>query len=199
MCTVKLSMRFARVSLHKVSFLQTVMRTIHFEACDWPWKKGRYFVQDEADPDKLELVEEFYRKMKEKYKAEGNQGEASQWHLAEKEARRKRLKLTFPTAFEWLVHNLYWLSSGYAEMPFRALMAFLVFCAVLVGSLWLFGGACLNSAIFAAVQHVLFVKDPAFPLMSSPKTFLFVTLLSKLFIPLQAAFFALALRNKFRR
>ncbi|HCL81135.1 MAG TPA: hypothetical protein DHW81_02555 [Nitrospiraceae bacterium] len=117
--------------------------------------------------------------------------------------------------------NLYWLSSGYGERPVRAgnvLLLLILTLSVLFGSAGLEPNPSLNGnpayeinkikslsdmlshlwgIILNTLQYATFEKVPDYV----PKTIYGATLkfVVKILIPLQAALFALAIRNRFRR
>lgn len=153
-----------------------------------------------CDTERVKLVEDLYRKLKQKYKEEHNDFEVSNWHYAEKEMFRKssRLRRFFGVSY------LYWLSSGYGERPVRAGIVLLV----LVVALSLIFGTVTKSAdvqsfegfsslVLNALQYATFQKD----LQYTPSTLWgkWLKMLCQLLLPVQAALFAFALRNKFRR
>jgi hypothetical protein len=108
------------------------------------------------------------------------------------------------------ISTLYWLSSGYGERPVRAGIAlFLLIIALSI----LFGITGIKSIddssiieikkwsdiwnfnyLKATIEYATFESKPNF----IPENW-FLKIAAKLLIPLQAALFALALRNRFRR
>lgn len=170
------------------------------------------------DQEKIKKVEILYRKLKQKYKEEHNEPEVSNWHYGEKEMFRKgsRFRRFFPISLS----NLYWLSSGYGERPFRAgvvLLSLFLAISVLFG---LTGLVPSNGSPFYDIteikgwtdiknfqnfwalflntlQYATFEKEPNF----IPKTIYgdYLKLAVRILIPLQATLFALAVRNRFRR
>ena len=217
---------FEDVDLSHVSFLETNPHNFNFICCKWPQKKGRDVLYDEIqikslkDKKAFEQVEDLYRQLKHKYKKELNEPEVSNWHYGEKEMfRKKRLWRRFnPISFS----NLYWAFSGYGECPIRAgIMLLLLLIFIMTGMNYFglvpfmegnpvyevaeikgFSGSIdwkkLWLLFYNTIQHILFFKTPFF----KPETLsgnIFLTVSTKIMIPIQAAMFAFALRNKFRR
>ena len=157
---------------------------------------------------KYEKVEILYRGLKQKYKEEHNEAEASIWHFREKEMWRKRN--LFRRFFPFSLSNLYWLSSGYGERVTRAglmLFVLLVGLAMVSRTAGLelvksntsftvdpknFVAVLLNTAEYAA-----FIKAP----LLKPVTLWgeFFKFLTRILVPIQAALLFLAIRNRFRR
>ena len=231
-CEADNRINFENVDLSCVSFLNTDIKNMIFQSCRWfkKYKYGRNKVVDEVKLIKskksenellaYEKVEELYRKLKIKYKAENNEQEVSNWHYGEKEMFRKKLKRRRfnPLSFS----NLYWAFSGYGERPIRAgIMLIFLFAsiAILMNVFGListpigqekFGVEIIKGfygvivwkkfglLLYNTIQHALFIKDTFF----TPQTLsgvIFLTVSTKLIIPIQVALFVLALRNKFRR
>jgi len=168
---------------------------------------------------KFEEVENVYRALKTNYKEKQNETVASNWHFGEKEMYRRKSLLRFynPLSFS----NLYWASSGYGERPIRAgliLLGVVTFLCLLMNHLgltvqsaslipsldeikgfsWYFDFTKAKLIVISIFQHVLFVKEPILRPATSSGIFIML-IFSKLIIPIQAALFAFALRNKFRR
>ncbi|MCG2710696.1 MAG: pentapeptide repeat-containing protein [Thermodesulfovibrionales bacterium] len=171
-----------------------------------------------CDKGKIKKVEILNRMLKQKYKEEHNEPEVSNWHYGEKEMYRKvkRLRRMIP----FTLSNLYWFSSGYGEGPIRAgvvLLLLILTIAVLLGITGLIpsnqslsyevagikGWADIMdfrnlwSLILNTLQYATFEKEPDFV----PKTIYgsYLKFAARILIPLQAALFALAVRNRFRR
>ncbi len=166
----------------------------------------------------FEKVEDLYRKLKSKSKKENNEPETSNWHYCEKEIFRKRNKWR---RFLPSVSVLYWASSGYGERPVRAsfmLLTLVVLLIIFVNANGLdkskditdiafetikgFSGNFdfdrLLHLIIACIQHILFIKNPSFMPFTTWGVYI-MQFFTKFLIPIQAVFFAMALRNKFRR
>ncbi|GAF84664.1 unnamed protein product, partial [marine sediment metagenome] len=222
-CSSKESIFFEGADLSNVSFLDSDPAKMHFIDCTWPRCFGRNILSDEIKPkdDKFpfDKVEYLYRRLKQKYKEEHNETEASNWHYGEKEMfRKKKLWRRYnPFSFS----NLYWVSSGYAERPVRAglvLISLFVAVTFLMNLLGLvprhgnpvFGVESIKgfSSVFDpmrfwllvnnTIQHALFIRDTYF-IPQSLAGSIILTISTKVIIPIQTALFVLALRNKFRR
>ena len=223
MCSADKLIYFENVELSHVSFIDSDPLMMHFTNCRWPRIFGRNVLFDEIKMKKeqrsFEKVEYFYRRLKQKYKDEYNEPETSNWHYGEKEMFRKKVWLR--RYFPFSISNLYWVSSGYGERPMRAgliLLSILIGISVITGLLglvanegksvsyvlWIHGPPWSLSwkqfgfLIYNTIQNSLFIKEPLF-IPSSIAGNIFLTLFTKIIIPLQTAFFALSLRNKFRR
>lgn len=161
-----------------------------------------------CDKEKIKKVEILYRMLKQKYKEEHNDPEVSNWHYGEKEMYRKGSR--FRRFFLLSLSNLYWLSSGYGERPFRSgivLSLLIIAISVLFG---LTGLKPINSEsvieikewadiwkfeyLKATIEYATFESKPDFIPLNW-----FLKIAAKLLIPLQTALFALAVRNRFRR
>jgi uncharacterized protein YjbI with pentapeptide repeats len=163
--------------------------------------------------EKYGVVENLYRQMKQQAKENHNEPEVSRWHYREKEMFRKR---NF-----WRRHcgasAFYWAFSGYGERPVRAgwmLLMLVVTIGLAMNSLGLWCPATEGKVIQcfplspnlqrvetitqAVIEHALFVKDPILKAQPGWGGIL-LTVWTKVLIPVQAALFAFALRNKFRR
>lgn len=219
--------RFEGVNFKKVSFLDTDLRKIDFINCDWPKKGGRNVLYDEIElfkkekgkdfKDKIKKVEILYRQLKQKYKEEHNEPEVSNWHYGEKEMQRKQSSMK---DFSFYLLHPYWLSSGYGEKPARAGI-FLIFLLLYTSLFLAVAGLVVPDnvkdvhgitsvgwpydidikktwALFLnTFKYVTFQRDPFF----EPANWYgeAIKLLAQILIPLQAALFALAVRNRFRR
>ncbi len=214
---IKEKVRFEGINLKEISLIDTDLRKINFINCKWPKRFGRNVLYDETDlftkkekgfREKIKKVETLYHRLKQKYKEEHDECEASNWHYGEKEMFRKgnRWRRFLPS-----ISTLYWLSSGYGERPFRAgvilfsLMTVMSFLFGLTGVKPIMDNDSVIKIkewadiwnldyLMATIEYATFESKPNF----IPENWLF-KIAAKLFIPLQAALFALALRNKFRR
>lgn len=230
-------LRLEAVNLKKVSFLNTDLRKIDFTNCKWNQHRGRRILYNELKilqskkrnykKEYIKKVEILYRRLKQKYKEEHDNPEISDWHYGEKEMYRKGSR--FRRYFPFSMSNLYWLSSGYGERPFRAgisLFILILIISIFLASLGLnsfngnpvykisnikidFSKEIFNINYFFikikklwlvsvnTLQYATFEKTPYF----KPETSLgdFFKLLARILIPLQAALFGLAVRNRFRR
>lgn len=195
---------------------QRDLSNIHF--IDAPWEKnGRIKASTEDLEDKLQLTRDFYQRMKAKYKAENNEYEASKWHIAEKEAQRKLLRNNGESKFLRLGLSLYRWSSRFGEDPVLAGKWLVGFVALV----WLFlglggvsdgqqliqGPTCPNTweciSNFGTIFMTLFKNVMLFKVVEFTPQYGWiggvVLIMTRLIIPLQAALFAFALRNRFRR
>lgn len=168
----------------------------------------------------INKVEILYRRLKQKYTDEHDQHEISNWHYGEKEMYRKGSR--FRRLFLFSLSNLYWLSSGYGERAFRAgIVLFLLILSISV----LFGISGLIPSskgidygiseikiekwsditnlckfcfiLLSTLQYATFGREPTF--IPNTITGWYLHTAARIFIPLQAALFALAVRNRFRR
>lgn len=229
--TLEKNIRFEHTNLTKVSFIDTDLRMVDFFDCIFPKKNANDVLYDEKVLDengklsealgaKINSVEILYRQLKQKYKEEHNQQEASKWHYREKEMQRRRTSRS--ECLPFLLLNLYYYSSGYGEDPKKALK-FLIFLfiavSLILGILGLcpvdsdnpsYGIKCIRiwwpfdmdfrkvGAIFInTLKYSLFQRD--YYLKPSTQLGEFVRFLGQIFIPIQTALFVLALRNRFRR
>jgi uncharacterized protein YjbI with pentapeptide repeats len=165
--------------------------------------------------EEIERVEILYRRLKQKYLDERDYRQASEWHVREKEMWKKRTGIGEFLSFIFLW--LYDISSGYGEKPGRAL-AFLG--GMILATACLFsifgmstmgaqpGGSQINwhnvtdlnkdlQLLLSVLQYLTFQKDISLrPINQAGE---WVRVLSQILIPLQAALFGLAVRNRFRR
>ncbi|MBF0530407.1 MAG: pentapeptide repeat-containing protein [Deltaproteobacteria bacterium] len=131
------------------------MRMFQFKCFQWlkkrDWLRGREVLWDElsidlldaksTENDKAEVAPDFvtvgnlYRQLKQKYKEEHNESEASKWHYNEKEMFRKSSKCR--GLFLVPLTYLYYWFSGYAERPVRAgimlILLFMFYVGVMAG------------------------------------------------------------------
>lgn len=219
--------RFEGVNCRTISFLDTDLRRIDFVNCDWLKAGQRNILFDEqVVSDRLDerssarysKVGSLYRKLKQKYKEEHDETEASNWHYGEKNMFRLSNKWR---RFLPSVTTLYWMSSGYGERPVRAglaLVAWLMLCscAMLFSGISFADGytenlygitekelsagfplKAIGPLLLNTVKYALFQKDAFF----QPTNWWgeLVKLSAQIVIPIQAALFGLALRNRFRR
>jgi hypothetical protein len=166
---------------------------------------------------RFEMIEDLYRQMKVKSKEAHNEPETSRWHYREKEMFRKKNRLRRFNPLS--ATSLYWFFSGYGERPIRAgfvLLLLFVAIGLAMNGLGLhaetYGKASeiiqgfslspdlqrIGKVTQAVIEHALFVKDPTLKAQPGWGGVLF-TIWTKVLIPIQAALFAFALRNKFRR
>lgn len=231
---------FDQVDLRGVSLIDCDLRKVDFISCNFKkLEKGKIRVLydelvarkmvsgDEIHEDKMEespadkekdmieRVEILYRRLKQKYLDERDYGQASEWHIREKEMLKKRTN--FREFFSFILLRLYNWSSGYGENPSRALVVlFLMICATML-LLGIFGMSIpghnvidvqviwsghidlseTGKLILSVFQYLTFQKDIYLKPANLPGEF--VKLVSQILISLQTALFALAVRNRFRR
>ena len=213
------------MDLCATDFLHTPLTNIRFQNVTWKKSEdnARYCLPIEDDPEQAGMengdpllddtarygaVADFYRQMKKRCRDEQNDAEASLWHYAEKEAFRKHLRNTKGKRFQRFYLWLYSLISCFGESPGRALwillgLIFLLGVTTGFGALYLydFAPAAITwektgKFLLTFFQYALFDK----PKYTLPPGFAaFALFLSRLLIPIQAAIFAFALRNKLHR
>lgn len=212
---------FDNANLGKVSFLNSNLRKVDLVIPTWPKKHGRNILYDETEAkteEDLKRVGLLYRMLKQKFKEDHDEAEASNWHYGEKEMYRKSRKSRRFIPFT--LSNLYWFSSGYGERPVRAFLVFIfVFIAL---SFWsaFFGLECakeccygieninmeppyhpqlhqIGATMLNMMSYATFQKEVLF----APTTQwgYLVKIVSQILLPLQATLLGLAIRNRFRR
>lgn len=221
------SLEFEDVEMRNVRLASMDFKHTHFIRCKWGYSWGWRIIQqltenkgwegllrfarritaDEKDSSLSHAyLEEGYRRLKEKYKREGNQVDASAWHYSEKEMyRRTRWWRRYnPIGLT----NLYKHSSGFGECPERAAFWLIVLALSVFILLWKdelnansfhlpTSYAEAQSSFNLTLEYLLFMKPEFKPNIPWIKPT--VTVISRLLIPIQAALFGMALRNKFRR
>jgi uncharacterized protein YjbI with pentapeptide repeats len=168
---------------------------------------GVYLSEELAPPkppwgDRYGEVERLYRNLQENYKQAGDYKNLGDFHYGEMEMHRRASKWRwFP--FYW--YNLYWFLSGYGERPCRALGWLAGFLLALPLLVW---GVGLDSVTGGTAPGFLetftYIFEKATfqrPPLLANLNFLgsFISNLSLLIIPGQAALFLLALRNRLGR
>ena len=202
------------VKEEKISFFSWLKEDIKES---WQPLKRYFWSYDRKEIEKVELL---YRRLKEKYTAEKDNVLISEWHYGEKEMFRKKIR-----ARRYLgLSLLYWASSGYGERPVRAGMVLLGFIISLSLLLAIAGLEPLNlpgrpdygveaieglsgllnitlkqfkALVLNTLQYATFRREPIFVPVNITGGYL--KFLSHILIPLQAALFGLAVRNRFRR
>ena len=181
----------------------------------------------QRDIGEIKKVEILYRRLKQKYVDEHNWPEVSNWHYGEKEMLRKQTswfelffieKKIFTLDFlnkipKKLTYDLYWLSSGYGEMPVRA--GITLGCLIFGISFFMYLSGFEPSPntpawvkdlkdyyklfvhVLNTLQYITFLKEPIFKPASLFGEYL--VLFSRILIPIQTALFVLAIRNRFGR
>lgn len=211
-------------SLANLSFTSLETELFSFKGCDWP---EMLLPEAEATPSGKDCkglyrddkaCEELYRSLKQKAAAEHDQPMTSWWHYREKLMKLERVKLRYPKL--WHLHwlGLYWLLCGFGERwvpPFRALGSMLLLCLLLLGLGGVHGGGFViqgpalptgetirnfGSVCLSLLKYLLLIKEESieFRPIYGLAEFL-ILLFTRLVIPIQAAFFAIALRNAYRR
>jgi len=151
---------------------------------------------------------EFYRQMKKRCRDEHNDAEASKWHHAEKESQLLLLCTDRPCSFQRFTLEIYRFISRYGEDPRQALVVLLFLAVVL--AFFMAAGAFskygpppvdisperVSNFVHVFSQYILFIKPDWTPPPVYDAACLFI---SRLLIPIQAAIFGFALRNKLHR
>jgi uncharacterized protein YjbI with pentapeptide repeats len=219
---IKNRIRFEEVNLKAVSFLDTDVRNIDFISCKFPQVENTDVLYDETNLDRsstrddIEKVERLYRFLKQKYKEEHDEQLVSKWHYREKEMQRR--KSNYKQSLFYIL-NVYWLSSGYAERPGRASLFLTVLLLALSLLLALAGLKVTDGSevhgisyikwpndfnihktwalILNTLKYGTFQKDAFLtPINWFGET---IKVIAQIFIPIQSAFVAFALRNRYRR
>ena len=168
---------------------------------------GTYLAEEPAPPeppwgDKYGEVERLYRDLQENYEKARDYKKMGDFHYGEMEMHRRTNKWRW-FLFYW--YNLYWALSGYGERPSRALgwlAGFLLALPLLVWGFGLDSAAGGTSPGFLETFTYIFEKATfQRPPRWSNLNLLgrFISNLSLLIIPGQAALFLLALRNRLGR
>jgi len=211
-------------TLANLSFTSMETECFSFKGCDWP--DGGLWPETEKEPD-YKACEELYRSLKQKAASEHDQPMVSKWHYREKLMGLKGLisdeqalklldEIEGKEATPWrkarsAAHLLrlapglllslnfwYWAISGYGEREIRA-GAWLAFLAVLPFVLNAFPHPIeefpFSEQVNNTLAHFPFTKD----IQGQGGWLRLGKGLSQLLIALQAALFAFALRNRFRR
>lgn len=199
---------FVSTDMYQCYFLRTDMSNIHLINSCWPRSNGRILMPSEDDPEKVQQTRDFYQRMKRKYKDEHNEYEASKWHVAEKEVQLKMLKKNGDSKFIWGMLWLYRFFSGFGENPLRAgiILASLIFLPLLTLTAnewsrhfewWTIDPNQVNIVLKNWLKYLPLTKAAAYK--DTPGGVHFLMFVWQSFITVQAALFAFALRNRFRR
>lgn len=214
---------FSRIDLHNAIFLFTDLDKIKFHNVKWQLSpNGARLISPiesnldgNSDQDLRNIDEEilqdtinFYRQMKKKARDNSDDEEASLWHYSEKEMVLRRLQTYDKRPFHKKILQTYKITSRYGEDPRQAAEVLAYLLLLLLATLALGGlnalgeppynitAAHIANGFRIAAQYTLFMK----PDWSPPALFDFIAIfLSRLLIPIQAAIFAFALRNKLHR
>ncbi len=227
-CHVGGRLEFDRADLRGLSLLGSPIESFRFISCDWPTTntrnvvydarevKGRgYFSINNVDKSKLapfddltdvpkpKHLEDLFRRLKKVAKDESDEMMASDWHYNEKEMQQRRLstsnkglkwsKKAWRTIFLQGLLKAYKWVSGYGEDPLRAAFCFLGLITIPL----FFNGLVTPTPFPGEFNHYLPLVKSSIPasVISAPRLAAFWQLI----ITIQAALFAFALRNKFRR
>lgn len=202
-------MRFSSLDLNHIDLIGTPLNNIWFQEliCPRATNEERYKIPQEDDNKQMLKVADFYRQMKRHYKDRQNDTEASLWHFAEKESQLQHYKINKTSKFLETFLKLYRFSSRYGESPLRAaitlsLLLLLLFLCLTGGVLYkynysiVFSWSCIGKFFLTFFQYALLIK----PDWEPPSIFAILALVvSRLLIPIQAALFGFALRNRFMR
>ncbi|MFZ5427290.1 MAG: pentapeptide repeat-containing protein, partial [Thermodesulfobacteriota bacterium] len=192
-------------------FIHCPLKDVTFTNIEWPrhYKEDRYHLPiEDNDNINKKAVADFYRQMKKRSIDEQNQAEASFWHFAEKEAFRKHLKASKDKLLLRFYTGTYRFISHYGESPTRALVVLAGLLALLAVVVAL-GGFAIHGikppAFYSERLGKFFLTFGQYALLTTPTYTLppgyaaIALVISRLFIPIQAAIFGFALRNKLRR
>ncbi|MBU1230251.1 MAG: pentapeptide repeat-containing protein [Proteobacteria bacterium] len=206
--------RLSASTLRNICISSMETDSISFKICEEPYI---LYPETVEQPDH-KACEELYRSLKVKAASEHDQPMTSWWHYREKLMKLEGVKLRYPKL--WHIHwlGLYWLLCGFGERwvpPLKALGGMLLFCLLLLGLGGVHSGGFaiqgpalptweniknLGSVCLSLLKYLLLVKDEASsfkPIYGAAE--FFILLFTRLLIPIQAAFFAIALRNAYRR
>ncbi|NDV28044.1 pentapeptide repeat-containing protein [Desulfovibrio sp. JC010] len=208
---------FEASDITNLSLTETNIESFKFINCNWDNAiKEKYApIYDERHSVPTSEVEEIYRRLKKISINCSDQVQTSAWHYREKRCQQKirneNLLTTPSNWFKAAYLNLYFLSSGFGEKPLRA---FLILCSLFTAPLALLAiGYCgphftfkLCDEIFPTADHIIrrwlwylpLIKTNVAGAVISDWNYLWKAILNVL-LPIQAALFAFALRNKLRR
>jgi len=217
---------FQDLSLAKVEFFGTDMRLVELRNVVWHNLFGRQAVFDEilvnerelnyfkrilrsirkkaAGPDKGQYsrIEILYRYLKLNFEKVGDLKQAGDFHYGEMEMHRRASKWRW---FPLYWYNLYRVLNGYGERPSWALGWLAGFLLALPVLVWEFGlDSVAGETRPGFLETLAYIFEKATfqrPLLLSNLNLLgrFISNLSLLIIPGQAALFLLALRNRLGR
>lgn len=188
------------------SFVHTSFDKLNFSNITWPINEHGYICHNTEIDDSLAI--EFYRHQKRTNIAMNNSTEASFWHIAEKHSQLNTLREHHDKTLLRASLEAYRFISFFGESPGRALqilllLMFILACTMFLGSMAIKGKGhftftfeAASNFILAFTQFILLDKPGYYmhPLATSAALFF-----SRLLIPIQAAIFAFALRNKLHR
>lgn len=191
-------------------------------------EKAYVITESEESPHSTSKIsEEIYRSLKQKAAAEHDQPMTSWWHFREKLMKLEGVKIKYPKL--WHLHwlGLYWRFCGFGERwvpPLRTLWYMLYVCLLILAlggvrsaevdgaytvlecQWWPLqlpsreGVENLGTICLSLLKYLLLIKEESieFRPIYGWAEFL-ILLFTRLVIPIQAAFFAIALRNAYRR
>lgn len=205
------STRFDQVDLRRSVFAGCNVRSVVFHDCNWPKIRWRNAVYDEVLGVKSpEIVRLLYRDLKASLEDAHDWVLAGDFYYGEMELLRKFSR--GPTDRWWRLrrflspYTVYWLTSGYAERPIRAMLFFmgliLVFTYLFHKATFTLQGELLaNPSWAAALGHSVRVLTLQRTFFISPQSNWShrLTLLANLLGPLQLAQIAVAVQRRFRR
>jgi hypothetical protein len=221
-CIPKEVVVFDQCDLEEAPFFNTPIESMSFINCRWKQGKNRHVICDDTEKkyddrqarvEHHRRLEDTYRRLKKTAKRDNDELMASDWHWQEKEHMRRKLALEKGRWGKlkslWVPASLYKFVSGYGESPGRA---FWVLLGAVALPFFILGAAKLaETGVHASVDWTAMRevgKDwlRSFPIFKPPMAWVepplwksALSLVSQILITLQAAFFGLAWRNKFRR
>ena len=208
-------LRFQDLSLAYANFTDTDLLQCRFNNVDWHRLRGRQAIYDEVllyekakgpkgkkpYTEQYARAEESYRYLKLNYESAGDFKKAGDFHYGEMEMHRKAIPWR-----RWVsLYSAYWVLSGYGERPLRGFIWLLLLIPAWAGLVWGLGidqAGSQNPVTY--LDTLLFIFDKATlqrPPWPAGITWLgkFLSSLSVLLLPGQAALFILALRNRLGR
>jgi hypothetical protein len=223
---VERSLCIENMKMNRIFLEDIDLQRVRFENVDWEPLQGRRFVFNEAKANKaiseqkpvlhfsldllspskvsreeLSRVRTLYNQLKQKYKNEHNEAEASAWHYSEKEMRWRMTGL-LPNPLEFTMLWLYRLSSRYAEDPVQAAGMLL---ALLLGIGF---GLVICGLDISSTTTGMDVADTVFDYATLKRSSILeptgtggrlLRIFANIAVPIQAALLGLAVRNRFRR
>lgn len=201
-------------SIGNMLFSSTDTRHLNFVQPNWP----EILQLESRKGADCKACEELYRSLKQKAAVEHDQPLVSKWHYREKLMGLEQVKKRCPRS--WWLHwlGMYYWTSGFGERWVPAslcLLGILVFCLFLLGLGGVHGGGFVingpalptweniqnfGSVCLSLLKYLLLIKEESieFKPIYGWAEFL-ILLFTRLVIPIQSAFFAIALRNAYRR
>lgn len=209
-------------SLGNLVFIGDRVPMLEYRHARWPAQlglevRGRRISQPLHAFSELHLIEceELYRAMKQRARDDGDSFMASHWHVREKDFSLQRLRRRSPVLSRLSLLNLYRLASGYGEQPLRAglVLALLVLLPLPLLLLMQLSAPPSSAQILQVLSPEVFSNVlgdwlRCMPLVKidagQPAALLnaargWLAWFSQAAIGLQAALFALAVRNRLRR